>query len=388
MKYNFDQIRIRKGTHSIKWDANETEEILPMWIADMDFQTFPPLAEALTQIVKQGNYGYNMVPHEVYAAIIHWWQKRHGCTVEKDWILASTGVSAAVSAIIATLTDPGDEVIIQTPAYNHFFDVVNGGKCRILENRIIYENGTYRLDFKDLERKASSHKAKILLLCNPHNPIGRAWTEAELQKVAAICARHGVYVISDEIHCDLVAHERGHISFLKIATGQNLPFVVCGAASKTFNLSGLHAAYLFISDSELRKNVERQLWAQGTGTPSLMACEALTISYTQGDEWVAELNWYIAENYRMLKAFIEKHLNQIVVVQLEATYLVWLDCSQTGMKSKDLADLLLQQEKLWVNPGAMYGAAGEGFLRINIACPRETLREGLTRLKNVLEKFC
>lgn len=384
MKYNFDDLQPRRGTHSIKWDTAEKDEILPMWIADMDFRTFPPIVDALVRTAGEGHYGYNTVPGEYYEAIMLWWKKRHSCTIKKEWILPSTGVIAGLSAIFATLIRSGDEVIIQTPAYNHFYNAINGAGCIPIENELIYEDGVYRIDFDDLETKASSGKARILLLCNPHNPVGRAWTENELQTIATICARHKVFVVSDEIHSDLLAPGKQHISFMAVATDQHSAPVICSAASKTFNLSGLHAAYIFAGDGDLRNRIQTKLWAQGAGTPGLMACEALTVAYTQGDDWVAELNDYLYENYSFLKTFIATYLNKIRVLPLEATYLVWLDCKQTGMKSKELSNLLLKKEKLWVNPGDMYGTGGEGFLRINIACPRQTLADGLNRLKNIL----
>lgn len=222
-----------------------------------------------------------------------------------------------------------------------------------------------------------------MLLCNPHNPIGRAWTELELQTVSSICSRHDVLVISDEIHADLLVPGKLHVSFMSITTGQHLP-IICSAASKTFNLSGLHAAYLFVASADVRQRVETQLWAQGAGTPGLMACEALAVAYAKDDEWLEKLNEYVYENYSFLKTFIQEHLGRIKVLPLEATYLVWLDCKHTGLKSQEIADLLVNKEKLWVNPGDMYGASGEGFLRINIACSRDTLLDGSNLLKNVL----
>ncbi|SKB42337.1 MalY/PatB family protein [Daejeonella lutea] len=383
MKYNFDEVQARRGTHSIKWDTADADEILPMWIADMDFRTFPPIVDALTRTTAQGHYGYNIVPSEYYEAIMLWWQKRHGYKIKKDSILPSTGVVAGISAIFSVLTKPGDEVIIQTPAYNHFYNVIKGAGCTPVENELFYEDGVYKVDFDDLETKARSGKAKILLLCNPHNPVGRAWNEHELQSIASICTRHDVYVVSDEIHSDLLAPGKQHVSFLSVTAAQHQA-IVCSAASKTFNLSGLHAAYLFVDNEAIRKEIEVQLWAQGAAAPSLLACEALKVAYTKGDEWLNELNNYLHGNYQFLKEFISTNMNNIKVLTLEATYLVWLDCKQTGMKSKELADHLIKNENLWVNPGDMYGAAGEGFLRINIACPRQTLIDGLNRLKNIL----
>lgn len=385
MKYNFDEVLSRRGTNSVKWDSADTEEILPMWIADMDFQTFPPITEAVKRIAAQGHFGYNTVPDRFYDAIILWWMKRHHCDIQREWILPSTGVVSGISAIITTLAEQGDEVIIQTPAYNHFFKVIEGCRCKPVSNNLVYEEGIYRIDYEDLELKASSPKAKILLLCNPHNPVGRVWTEAELQNVASICAKHHVYVISDEIHSDLILTSRQHCTFISLEKDQNIPPIIVSSASKTFNLSGLHAAYIFVGDPDLRKRIQKQLWAQASGTPGLMACEALIVSYFQGDEWLAQLNDYLYENYKFLQAFVGSHLNKVTVLPLEATYLVWLDCKKNRLKSKEIAKLLFEKEKLWLNPGDMYGSSGEGFLRLNIACPRELLHEGLIRLKNYLE---
>jgi cystathionine beta-lyase len=387
MKYNFDEIVSRRGTHSIKWDAAKKDEVLPMWIADMDFNTFPAVSEALMRTAEKGHFGYNTVPDDFYDAIILWWRKRHQLTIQKEWILPSTGVVAGIAAIITTLVSPGDEVIVQTPAYNHFFNVIDACRCTTVANALIYEDGTYRIDFEDLERKAASEKARILLLCSPHNPVGRAWTEQELEQVASICARHNIFVISDEIHSDLIFQGRTHIPFISLAIKHDLPSVTCTSGSKTFNLSGLHAAYIFASDSNLRKTIMKQLYAQGAGTPSLIACEALRVSYNEGDVWLTELNAYLYENYQFLLAFIAEHISAVRVIPLEATYLVWLDCSGLKMRSVELAKSLLEKENLWVNAGDMYGASGEGFLRLNIACPREVLKEGLSRLANLIGDY-
>ncbi len=384
MSYSFNELIPRRGTHSIKWDTAENAETLPMWIADMDFRTFPPLVEAAARAAAIGHYGYNTVPNDFFEAIISWWQRRHNCKIEKDWILPSTGVVAGISAAITSLLNQDDEVIVQTPAYNHFFNVIAGCRCITVTNDLIYDKGDYSIDFEDLEAKAASGKAKILLLCNPHNPVGRAWTEQELERVASICGKNNLLVISDEIHSDLLYLNRVHIPFISVAAKFNLPTVTCSSASKTFNLSGLHAAYLFVKDTDLRKKIEKQLWAQASGTPPLIACEALTVSYNQGEEWLSDLKEYLYENYQFLKTFFAQYLSHIRVIPLEATYLVWLDCSETGTRSALLAKMILEKENLWVNEGDMYGVCGESFLRINIACPREVLLEGLRRLRNVL----
>jgi len=384
MNYNFDEIGSGRGAYSVKWDTAKNKETIPMWIADMDFQTFPAITEALSKTAAKGFFGYNTVPDTFYDAIILWWEKRHHCTIKRDWILSSTGVISAISAAITSLIQPGDEVIIQPPTYNHFFKVLDGCNCRTVTNHLLYKDGAYHIDHEDLELKAASAKAKILLLCNPQNPVGRAWSEPELENIASICARHNIVVISDEIHSDLIFSGCKHVPFISVAEKHNTASITCGSASKTFNLSGLHAAYVFASDPEIRRKTEMQLWARASGTPSLMAIEALTVSYMQGEKWLDELKDYIYGNYLFLRAFIEEHLPRIKVIRLEATYVVWLDCKATGIKSAGLSDMLLEKEKLWVNAGTIYGTSGEGFIRLNIACPRKVLLEGLNRFKNLL----
>lgn len=380
MNYNLDKIQSRRGTNSIKWDLS-SEETLPMWIADMDFGVLPGLPEALAQNLSEGHFGYNTAPDEFYEAIMEWWRKRHECKIDKAWILPTTGVVAGISAAIIALTEPEDEIIVQTPTYNHFFTMIPGCRCNVVENNLKYTDGIYTMDFEDLDIKAASATAKILLLSNPHNPVGRVWTREELEKIAEICSHHGVIVISDEIHSDLVFGDNKHVPFITIANKHNLTSITCSAASKTFNLSGLHAAYIFASEPTLKKKIETQLWALGAGTPSLMACKALTFCYQNGEEWLSQLNHYIYDNYLFLKDFLDQHLRNISIVPLEATYLVWLDCKSIEINSTDLAELLLRQEKLWLNAGIMYGNSGEGFLRLNIACPREVLKDGLERLR-------
>jgi cystathionine beta-lyase len=387
MKYNFNEILPRKNSHSVKWDMAGDPEILPMWIADMDFRTFPEITEALGRIAQQGMFGYNTVPDTLYDSVISWWQKRHNCQIAREYILASTGVVAAISAAIASLTQTDDEVIVQTPAYNHFFNMLDVSGCRIVFNHLLYEDGKYEMDFDDLEDKASSGRAKVLLLCNPHNPVGRTWKRAELEEIARICSRNGITVISDEIHSDLVFNGQEHIPFISLEQSHHVRSVTCCSASKTFNLSGLHAAYVFASEPRIRKNIEKQLFARAAGYPGLTACEALSTAYKAGEEWLKELKDYIWENYLFLLNYLNTHLPEIKVCPLESTYLVWLDCSSTGYKSAELAQRLLKQEKLWLNGGDIYRSPHEGFLRMNIACPRTLLADGLSRFERSIKNL-
>lgn len=384
MRYNFDEIVPRRGTHSVKWDSSEDSETLPMWIADMDFRTFPDVASALSESASKGYFGYNRIPAEFYDSIISWWQKQHHYNLDRSTILPATGVVAGLSAAIRALCIAGDEVIVQTPTYNHFFNMIEGCGCKLVENQLAYRDGAYYFDAEDFELNAASARAKVLLLGNPQNPVGKVWTAEELETVARICKQHGITVLSDEIHSDLVYPDFKHIPFVQIAEKHDLAAISCTSASKTFNLSGLQAAYLLTNDELLHQKVEKQLWAQASANPGLLAVEALVVAYTQGDEWLAQLKEYLLENYWLLQQFASQHFPDVKVTQLQATYLVWLDCSARGCSSQDISAKLLKEHRLWVNPGDMYGKGGEGFLRINIACPREVLIEGLKRLKGVL----
>lgn len=368
-------------------DTAADEETLPMWIADMDFKTFPPVTEALSAMAAGGFFGYNTVPEAFSDAVVHWWQTQHEFTVEKNWILPATGVVSGISAVINALSQPGDEVIIQTPGYNHFFNLLDGCGSSIVVNELICTEGDYTMNFEDLAFKAASGRAKILLLCNPHNPVGRAWSREELHQVAAICLKNDVIVISDEIHSDLVFTGRKHIPFQSVALTHGLRAVTCSAASKTFNLSGLHAAYLFVTDEAMKKKISKKLWASASAVPGLFAVEALVVSYRQGSVWLEQLKDYVWSNYLYLLAFTSDHLPQIRVTPLQSTYLVWLDCSATRLSSAVLSDKLLKEQQLWLNAGHMYGNAGEGFLRINIACPLIILQQGLKRLEFVFNNL-
>lgn len=383
MKYNFDEMVPRRGTHSVKWDIAADEDVLPMWVADMDFRAVPAVVEALTKRVQYGVFGYANVPSSYYQAIIDWSRRRHGFTVQKDWILYTTGVVPALSAIIKGLTQPGDKVIIQTPVYNCFFSSIRNNQCKTAVNELIYKNGAYHIDFDDFEEKAADPKAKLFLLCSPHNPAGRVWTRDELQRMGEICLRHQVTVVSDEIHCDLVFPGHTHIPFATISDAFLQNTVTCSAPSKTFNLAGIQAANIIVQDEDMRMRINRTLNINEVCDINVFAIEALTAAYNEGEEWLEELKTYLYENYTTLKAFFKQYLPHLPVLPLEATYLVWVDCTALNQTSEEIAKALLEKEKLWINAGTMYGAAGEGFIRINIATCRERLMEGLNRIRSL-----
>lgn len=292
-----------------------------------------------------------------------------------------------LSAIVRTFVKPGEEVIIQPPVYNHFYHFFENSEIGLVENNLIYEGGKYQIDFDDLEFKASNPNTKLLLLCNPHNPIGRVWKKSELETMAEICLKHQVIVVSDEIHADLVFEGHQHIPFASVAENYELQSVSCGSPCKTFNLAGLPISYVISQNLEILNKIHRTFEIQETSYPNPIASTALIAAYQNGKNWLGELKIYLYENYQYLLEFIRENLPKIKVLPLEATYLVWLDCRSLNRTSEELTKILLEEEKLWVNPGTMYGAAGEGFIRINIGCPKAYLVDGLTRLRSFYLNF-
>ena len=378
-KYNFNEIIPRRNSNSYKWDSAENDDVLPFWVADMDFRTAPPIIEALEKRVRHGVFGYTKVPQAYYDAVTGWFERRHNFSYRKEWTLYTTGVVPAVSAIIKALTVPGDKVIVQTPVYNCFFSSIRNNGCEVVSNQLIYKDKSYIIDFNDLEEKASDSKAKLLLLCSPHNPVGRVWSKEELTRIGNICIKNGVTVVSDEIHCDLVYKGYRHIPFVSLNDEFLQHSVTCTAPSKTFNIAGLQVANIHAADETVRNKINRALNINEICEINAFAVGALIAAYNEGEEWLDELKKYLYDNYLYVKEFFEKNLPQFPVLPLEATYLVWIDCSVLKQSSKDIAKMLLEKAKLWVNPGTMYGAGGENFIRLNIACPRELLAKGLKR---------
>lgn len=384
MKYDFDEIVPRRGTNAIKWDMDTDPEVLPMWVADMDFRTAPAVAAALQRRVQHDIFGYATAPKAYYDAITGWFRRRHGWQIRPEWVLHTTGVIPALSAVIKALTQPGDKVLIQTPVYNHFFTSIHNSGCQAAESPLVYRDNTYTIDFDDLERKAADPAVKLMLLCNPHNPAGRVWTPAELHRIGELCLRHDVVVVADEIHCELVMPGFRYTPFASLSEEFARRSVTCASPSKAFNLAGVQVANIFAADAGLRERIARSLEINETGMISPFAIEALTAAYTDGAEWLDALNGYLWENYLFLRDYFARHLPQFPVLPLEGTYLVWADCRAAGLSSDTLTRRLLDEGRLHVNSGSMYGAAGEGFIRLNIACPRKLLAEGLDRLKRVL----
>jgi cystathionine beta-lyase len=385
MKYDFDEIIPRRGTNSYKWDSAGDADILPMWVADMDFRTAPPVVEALRKRVEHGIFGYVRVPDAYYAAVTNWFARRHDWQIEKEWIIYTTGVVPALSAVIKALTVPGDKVMVQTPVYNCFFSSIRNNGCGMIANPLIYRNGTYQIDFADLEQKAADPSVKVLLLCNPHNPAGRVWTKQELTRIGDICIRNNVWVVADEIHCELVFPGHTYIPFASISQEFLMHSVTCTSPSKAFNLAGLQIANIISADTNIRTKIDKAINVNEVCDVSPFGVEALIAAYNDSEEWLEELKQYLFDNYNYLRAYFAEYLPEFPVSILEGTYLVWVDCSVLNQSSDEIIKTLLEKEKIWVNEGSLYGEAGEGFIRINIACPRQQLIEGLNRLRRALK---
>lgn len=375
--YDFDEIIDRHHTNSYKWDSSDKEDMLPMWVADMDFRTAPPIIEALRKRVEHGIFGYTRVPDSYYQAIIQWFGQQHDWKIDADWILYTSGVVPAISAIIKALTSPNDKVIIMTPVYNCFFSSIRNNDCEILDSPLKCIDNRYYMDYEDLEEKARDPKAKLLLLCNPHNPVGRVWTAEELKRMNDICLRNNIIVVSDEIHCELVFPQYHFTSFASIDAECQNNSIVCTSPSKAFNIAGLQIANIISNNPEYRVKIDRALNINEVCDVNPFGVIALEAAYKYGKDWLKELNQYIYENYLTLVDFFERNLPEFPVNRMEGTYLVWVDCRVFHLDSERLEHELMDSVNLWLNAGTMYGL--DGFMRINIACPKSVMLEGLNR---------
>lgn len=384
MTFNFDQVVSRRGSNSYKWDSNADQYVLPMWVADMDFQTAPSVISALETRAQHGMFGYTKVPEAYFEALISWFQRRYQFTMPREAVLFTMGVVPALSAIIQGLCRPSSGVLVLTPAYNCFFSSIRNSDCQMVESRLLYDNGRYHIDFADFEKKAADPNNTLMLLCNPHNPVGRAWTREELQRIGEICLANNVTVVSDEIHCDLVQPGFQHIPFASVDERFLQHSVTCTSPSKSFNLAGLHVANILAADEEKRRLIDKQLNINEVCEIGPFAVEALIAAYNGGEQWLDALRDYLSQNYAYAKDFMAEHLPQLSLLPLEATYLLWIDIRALGKNSADVAKLLLDEQKLWISEGTIYGEAGEGFIRMNIATPRANVVDGLNRLKAAL----
>ena len=386
MKYDFDKIIPRRGTNSVKWDVAKEDGVIPMWVADMDFQAAPCIRQALKERMDHGVFGYTLVPNSYYESIISWFDRRHQWKIDRNWILYTSGVVPAISAIIKALTEPGDKVLVQTPVYNCFFSSIRNNGCTTAENALVRKGNSYEIDFDDFERQAADEKTKVFLLCNPHNPAGRVWTPDELSRMNDICLRHGVMVIADEIHCELVMPGYKFTPFAAVSKACQDNCITTNSPTKSFNIAGLQIANIITNNDTIKRKIDRAININEVCDVNPFGVIALQAAYNEGESWIDQLNLYLWENYKVLKDFFQEHLPKLQVLKLEGTYLVWIDISATDLKADELTNELLQQGKVMVNSGMLYGkTTGENYLRLNIAMPRSLMLEALQRIAQVLQ---
>lgn len=382
MTYDFDKIISRRGTNCVKWDEFTDPDIIPLWVADMDFETAPSVQQALLKRMQHGCFGYTLVPESYYNATIQWFQHRHGWSIERPSFIYTSGVVPAISAIIKAVTSPGDKVLVQTPVYNCFFSSIRNNGCTLAENPLKMEGNRYEVDWQDFEAKCADPSVKVFLLCNPHNPAGRVWTCQELVQMGNICLKHGVFVISDEIHCEFVMPGHTYTPFASISEDFAMNCAVCLSPSKAFNIAGLQIANIIVKNEKVRKRVDKAININEVCDVNPFGVIALQAAYSaEGEEWLNQLCHYISDNYLMACQLFTEALPQCPVTTLEGTYLMWVDIRATGKTSRQVTDHLLRKAKVYVNCGTMYGdSAGEGFIRINLATRRSLLREGIQRI--------
>ena len=388
MKYNFDESVERRGTNCVKWDESEYEDVVPMWVADMDFRVAPAIQAALQKRVAHGVFGYNIVPESYYEAVITWFRRRHQWEIERSSILYTTAVVPAMSCVIKALTMPGEKVLILSPAYNCFFSSIKNNGCEVLESplRRSVEGGvrseiSFEVDWQDFETKCADEKTTLFLLCNPHNPCGRVWTREELQRMYNICRQNNVKVVSDEIHCELIMPGYEFVPFGTVTDD----CVVMNSPSKNFNTAGLQIANIITKNPTWRRRIDRAININEVCDVNPFGIVALEAAYNESEEWLDELNQYLWANYQTLCDFIAREMPKLKVSRLEGTYLVWVDHSALGISTEALFNRLLNKAHVWVSPGTMYGQqTGEGYIRINIACPRSQLMEALDRMTHII----
>ena len=390
MKYDFDELIERRGTGCVKWDerpeaVDSSDGIIPLWVADMDFKAAPAIMDAVMKRAAHGVFGYTVVEEDYYLAVISWFHRRHHWRIHREEILYTTGVVPAMSVAIKALTMPGEKVLILSPDYNCFFSSVRNNGCEVLETALKRVGYTFEVDWDDFEAKCADEKTTVFLLCNPHNPCGRVWTADELSRMNEMCMKYGVKVVSDEIHCELMMPGHTFQPFAAVSEDCRRNSVILNSPSKSFNIAGLQVANIISSQSEWRRRIDRAININEVCDVNPFGPVALIAAYNESEDWIDELNLYLWENYQFLCDFIEKNIPQWKVCRLEGTYLPWIDISAMGVTSKALCDRLVKEAKVWINPGSMYGLeSGEGYIRVNIACPRSRLQEALQRIKQVL----
>lgn len=383
--YDFDKLTNRLGTGSLKWDVNEGQ--LPMWVADMDFETAPEIIQALQKRIEHGVFGYQNVTDDWYQAYQSWWNRRHQFKIEKDWLIFCTGVVPAISSIVRKVTTVGENVLVQTPVYNIFFNSIRNNGRNILESPLVYEQGEYHIDFKDLEEKLSNPQTSLFILCNPHNPIGKIWDRETLEKIGELCDRYHVIVVSDEIHCDLTDPGYEYVPFASVSDQCRENSITCIAPTKTFGIPGIQTAAVVVPNPVLRHRVNRGLNTDEVAEPNNFAVAAAVAAFQQGDQWLTELREYLSQNKQYVRDYIGAYIPEIKVVPSNATYLLWLDCSELTDDACELQRFIEKHSGLVLTEGEEYGTPGRRFLRLNPACPRSRVQDGMERLKNSVTAY-
>ena len=384
--YNFDEIVERRGTNCVKWDESPDDEVIPLWVADMDFKAAPAILKAILERAEHGVFAYTLVDEDYYTAVINWFRRRHNWTICREEILYTTGVVPAMSVAVKALTMPSEKVLILSPDYNCFFSSIRNNGCEVLESPLSRREDSFVIDWVDFEAKCADEKTTVFLLCNPHNPSGRVWTREELERMNDICLKYGVKVVSDEIHCELVMPGYQFQPFAAVSEACRQNSVILNSPSKSFNIAGLQTANIICSRSDWRRRLDRAININEVCDLNPFGPVALKAAYNESEDWIDELNQYIWGNYQVLRDFIEKNLPQWRVCRLEGTYLPWVDMSAMGVTSQALCDRLLREAKVWINPGTMYGpTTGEGYIRFNIATQRSRLLEALERIAKVIK---
>lgn len=380
-KYDFDKPVDRTGTNCVKYDDMPSSDVIPLWVADMDFETAPVVVEALRRRLDHGCFGYTLVPDNYYVSVINWFRLRHDLHLRRSWFIYTIGVVPAISATIKAAAQPGDSILVMTPVYNCFFSSIRNNGCNILESPLVLTDGRYEIDWDDFEEKCSRAETRIFLLCNPHNPAGRVWTKSELQRIGDICSRHAVLVLDDSIHCEFVRPGHTYTAFMSASDAPSVTFL---SPSKAFNIAGLQIANIICPDEQLRARIDKAININEVCDVNPFGVIALQAAYTdEGYAWLSQLNEYIYANADFVTTYMHEHFPQWRVTKLEGTYLLWVDISATGLTASDFANHILEQARVYVNPGEMYaggGHAGDHFIRINLATQRQRLLMALERI--------
>lgn len=389
MKYNFDEIIDRRNTDCLKYDfaveRGKPADVLPLWVADMDFRTAPGIIERAVADASLGIYGYTESKEDYFRAIADWYETYFDWKVERRWLVKTPGIVFAIGVAVQALTKPGEAVMIQQPVYYPFSEVIQDSDRKLVNSPLVLQDGHYEIDFADFEQKIVDEKVKLFVLCSPHNPVGRVWKKEELQRIGNICLKYGVKVVSDEIHSDFVYEGVRHYVFAAVDKRFADISIICTAPSKTFNLAGLQVSNIFIPNPQIRQVFRKQMSAVGYSQVNMIGLHACKAAYETGREWLEELKQYLKGNLEYVRGYLQENLPQIKLIEPEGTYLIWLDCRGLGLTEEKLEHLIVQEAKLWLDSGAIFGVDGEGFERINIACPRAVLAEALKRLKAAVD---